>query len=653
MKASKLIILGAFLMLFSVSYSQIKLPRLISDNAILQRDSELKIWGWSSPKERITFTFKGKNYKTRADKNGNWEFKLSPQKAGGPYSFKFRGKNSVTVKNVLFGDVWLCSGQSNMVHQLDIHDVIYEEEIKTANYPEIRHFKVPTTTSVSGPKKELEGGVWQKAIGEEVRPFSAVSYFFAKKIYEKYHIPIGLVNSSVGGTRIESWIPEEGFKDYPEILKIIEENRDPEFLKIQKELDQKKQAGQPQPLDQGLVGEKKWYDPTFVPKNWRRINIPGFWEDQGISNLDGTVWYRREFNIPESMAGKEAKVYLGRIVDADEFYINGVKVGNKTYQYPQRRYKVPANLLKKGKNIFVVRVTNKGGKGGFVPDKPYYLFTKNDTIDLKGYWSYKVGQVFRPRRNSPTTEKRNEPKIRRINHQREPATLYNGMIAPFIDYSFKGVLWYQGESNTRNPKQYEGYMHALVNGWRKVFNSPNIPFIYAQLTNFMDVSYSPTESSWAELRHSQFKALSIPNSAMTVSIDLGEWNDIHPDDKKSVGERMALAGLKLAYNQDIVYSGPLYKSYKVQDNKVTISFDHIGSGLISKDGEPISEFAIAGKDKQFVWAKVKIEGDQVIVWSDEVEQPKFVRYAWANNPYNPNLYNKEGLPASPFEIIIE
>ncbi len=650
MNLQKIVLLSTFILLFNFSYSQIKLPRLISDGAILQHNTDLKIWGWASPKEKVTFTFNGKSYKTRADKNGNWLFKLAPQKYGGPYRMTFKGKNKITIKDVLFGDVWLCSGQSNMVHQLDIHDVIYADEIKNANYSEIRHFKIPNTTNIYGPQKQLEGGTWQKAIGEEVKPFSAVAYFFAKKIYEKYHIPIGLVNASVGGSRIEAWIPEEGFKAYPNVQKIIKENRNPEFIKIQNQLNNQQSTSESQPLDQGLIGDKKWYDPTFVPKNWRRINIPGYWEDQGIRDLNGTVWYRREFTIPDTMVGKEAKVYLGRIVDADEFYINGKKVGNTTYQYPQRRYKVPANILKKGKNVFVVRVTNYGGKGGFVPDKPYYLFTKNDTIDLKGYWSYKVGQVFKPKKRNSISKKKDKPRIRRMNYRGEPSILYNAMVAPFTNYSFKGILWYQGESNTGNPKDYKGYMHTLVESWRDVFKSPNIPFIYAQLTNFMDVSYLPTESNWAALRDAQLKSLSIPNSAMVVNIDLGEWNDIHPDNKKSVGERMALAGLKLAYNEDLVYSGPVYKSHQIDGNKITISFNHIGSGLMSKDGESLSEFAIACDDKEFVWAHAKIEGNKLIVWSDEVLKPKYIRYAWANNPFNPNFYNKEGLPASPFEI---
>ncbi|WP_428741923.1 sialate O-acetylesterase [Tenacibaculum sp.] len=629
-------------------FSNVKLPKLISDGVVLQRDAKIPLWGWASPNEKIIVQFNKKKYKTTASNEGTWELKLPKMKAGGPYTMLIQGKNSIEIKDILIGDVWLCAGQSNMVHQLNIHDVRYTNEIATANYPEIRHYKVPTTTSISGEKKDLEGGSWQKAVGEEVRPFSAVAYFFAKKIYEKYHIPIGLINASVGGTPIEAWIPKEGFKKYPDIQKIIEENKDTAFVNSQKRAFPNNLS----PLkttDKGLIGKKPWYAIDFVPKKWRKINIPGYWEDQGIKDLNGVVWYRKDIEIPESMAGKKARVFLGRIVDADELYINGKLVGKTTYQYPQRRYNVPENILKAGKNTFVVRVTNNFGKGGFVSDKPYCIFTDKDTVDLKGYWNYKVGDVFKPFDFSKFKANNNKKPVRRINPQNEPTSLYNAMVAPFTRFKLKGILWYQGESNAGQPEKYEGYMDALIEGWRLVFNQPELPFIYAQLPNFMDVSYLPSESNWAELREAQLKALSEPNTAMTVNIDLGEWNDIHPDDKKDVGERMALAALKLAYNNDIVYSGPIYNDYEIKGNKVIISFTHIGGGLITNDGEALSEFAIAGEDKQFVWANAKIEGDKVVVWNDAIANPKYVRYAWADNPDNPNLYNKEGLPASPFE----
>lgn len=640
-----------FLISISTCLANVKLPKLISDGMVLQRDVKIPIWGWASPGEKITITFKGKKYRTSTSLDGKWTVTLPKMEAGGPYNMSISGDNILDVKDILIGDVWLCTGQSNMVHELDIHDVAYEDEIKNANNPHIRHFKIPTTTSISGPQDDLAGGEWLKAVGEDVRPFSAVAYFFAKKIYEKYHVPIGLVNASVGGTPIEAWTPKEGFKNFPDILKIIEENADTAFVNSQTINTPTFNREPAKPSDKGLIGELPWYDVNFKPKNWRRINIPGYWEDQGAKDLNGVVWFRKEVELPKSMENKEGRIFMGRIIDADELYINGVKVGEKTYQYPQRRYKIPTNLLKEGKNIFVVRVTNNNGKGGFVPDKPYYIFTDKDTVDLKGYWQYKVGEVFPPRDFSAFRRNNNgEPRPRRINPQNEPTSLYNAMIAPYKQFPFKGILWYQGESNTGQAKVYEDYMHALINGWREVFNRPEIPVIYAQLPNFMDVSYVPSESSWAELRNSQLKALSIPNTAMTVNIDLGEWNDIHPDNKKDVGERMALAGLKLAYGEDTVYSGPIAKELEIDGNKVTISFNHIGSGLIAIDDEPLSEFAIAGADKKFVWAKAKIEGNKVIVWNDDIAEPKFVRYAWADNPDNPNLYNKEGLPASPFEM---
>ncbi len=635
----------------TTTFADVKLPKLISDGIILQRDADIPVWGWAAANEAIIVTFNGKKYKTKASAAGNWSVTLPKMKAGGPYTMTIAGKNMIEVKDILIGDVWLCAGQSNMVHQLDIHDVLYADEIKNANYPDIRHFKIPITTSIAGPQQDLTGGEWQKAVGEAVRPFSAVAYFFAKKIYEKYHIPIGLINASVGGTPIEAWTPKEGFKNFPDIIKIIEENKDTAFVNAQTRNRPAFNRAPQEPSDKGLTGEKPWYAVDFVPKEWRNINIPGYWEDQGVKDLNGVVWYRREIELPQAMAGQEATVFLGRIVDADELYINGTKVGNTTYQYPQRRYDVPANLLKAGNNIFVIRVTNNNGKGGFVPDKPYYIFTNQDTVDLKGYWQYKVGEVFAPVDFSAfARNNNNEPRPRRINPQNEPSSLYNAMVAPYKQLPMKGILWYQGESNAGQPKIYEDYMHALVNGWREVFNAPTIPFIYAQLPNFMEVSYSPTESNWAALRESQLKALRIPNTAMTVNIDLGEWNDIHPDNKKDVGERMALAALKLAYGEDLVYSGPLSKDHIIEGNKIIISFNHVGSGLVTDDGEPLSEFAIAGEDKKFVWANAKIEGDRVVVWSDQVPKPKYLRYAWADNPDNPNLYNKEGLPASPFRI---
>ena len=619
--------------------AQVRLPVLVRDSMILQRDTRINIWGWASEGERVSIKFNKKNYKATTGNDGKWLIQLPPMKAGGPYMMDITGSNKILLKEILIGDVWICSGQSNMVHQMNIHDVTYAKDIAEANNPQIRHFWIPTLTNLQGPQDDLPTGYWKLAIGDEVRPFSAVAYFFAKKLFEKYHVPIGLINASVGGTPIEAWTSEEGLKDFSSIQATIQKNKDTAYINGANRAAFNNST-RPQQNDLGMLGEKKWFDVSYTPKGWKTINIPGYWEDQGLKDLNGVVWYRKEIDVPASMTGKPAKVFLGRIVDADVLYINGKQVGNTTYQYPQRRYNVPADVLKAGKNIFVVKVTNTNGKGGFVPDKPYCIFAGNDTVDLKGYWQYKVGEVYQPRSGGFGGGG--------ISAQNQPAALYNGMIAPLINYTIKGFLWYQGEANTNRAEEYAKLQPAQILDWRKKWKQGDLPFLYVQLPGFMDYNYLPSESQWATLRETQLRSLSVPNTAMAVAIDLGEWNDIHPDNKKTVGERLALAAEKLAYGENVIYSGPLYESSKVEGNRITITFTSVGSGLITNDGEQPGEFAIAGADKKFVWAKAKIDGYKIIVWNDAVVSPMYVRYAWADDPVNPNLFNKEGLPASPF-----
>lgn len=635
--------LAVFFLLFTSQdvTAQVRLPRLVRDSMVLQRDTKINIWGWASNNEKITISFNKKKYSTKATADGKWRIILPAMKAGGPYKMIISGKNKITLTDILIGDVWFCSGQSNMVHQMNIHDVTYANEIAAADYPEIRQFWIPTLTNLEGPKDDLPNGNWKSAVGDDVRPFSAVAYFFAKKLYEKYQIPIGIINASVGGSPIEAWTSEEGLKEFPALQTTIQKNKDTAYINgLNRRAFASNTNRTQQIIDKGLTETPKWFETTYSPKGWRAINIPGYWEDQGIKDLNGVVWYRREIDIPATMTGKPAKVFLGRIVDADILYINGKQAGNTTYMYPQRRYNVPADLLKAGKNIFVVKVTNNFGKGGFVPDKPYCIFAGTDTIDLKGTWQYKVGEVFTPRGGQSFSGG--------IAAQNQPSALYNSMVAPVITYTIKGLLWYQGESNTGRAAEYTKLQPAQIADWRNKWQQENIPFLFVQLPNFMDANYLPSESQWAELREAQLKSLSVPNTAMAVAIDLGEWNDIHPDNKKDVGERLALAAQKMVYGENIVYSGPVYQSSKTEENKIIVTFAHTGTGLISNDGEELNEFAIAGADKKFVWAKAKIEGDKVIVWNENIKDPVYVRYAWADNPVNPNLYNKEGLPASPF-----
>lgn len=627
-----------FALIVNSSKAQIKLPRLIRDSMILQRDAKINVWGWASIGEKVEVKIDGKSYRTTTTDDGKWKLQLLPMKAGGPYTMEIKGQNKITLHEILIGDVWLCSGQSNMVHQMELHGVRYADEIANANYPQIRHFWVPNIANLQGPQDDLNGGFWKWANPTDVKEFSAVAYFFAKKIFEKYHVPIGLINASYGGTPIEAWMSEESLKEFPVELSTVAKNKDTGYVNS---LNRKAFIGSGainRPEDKGI--SEQWFNPSYSPKGWRQIAIPGFWEDQGVHDLDGVVWYRREINIPAFMANVPAKVFLGRIVDADVLYINGKQVGTTGYMYPQRRYQLTNGILKPGKNLFVIRVTNNSGKGGFVPDKPYQLISGKDTIDLTGYWQYKVGQV-----NVPQTGFSGGG----IAAQNQPTALFNAMLNPVVNYTIKGFLWYQGESNSGKPDEYAKLQPAMIADWRHKWNEGNVPFLFVQLPGFGDFNYLPSESQWAKFREAQQMSLSVPNTAMAVAIDVGEWNDIHPDHKKEVGDRLAAAAKKIAYNEnDVLYAGPTFKSSVIDGNKIVISFSNIGGGLTTSDGEALGEFAIAGADKKFVWAKAVIDGDKVIVSSKYVDSPKYVRYAWADNPVQPNLTNKEGLPAPPF-----
>ncbi len=548
--------------------------------------------------------------------------------------------NFITLKNILIGDVWVCSGQSNMDLTMARIKERYADVIANSTNPAIRRFFVPTRYNFKTQQPDLQSGFWEPANPESVLRFTATGYFFARALYEKYQVPIGLIHASVGGSPAEAWLSEDALKEFPEHLQTAEKFRDSSF--VNQIINNDKAVNDAwykrlRQLDKGhAIGEIPWFDTTFNAPDWSTMQLPSFWRDEGLGPINGVVWFRKEIDIPATMTGKPAKLLLGRIVDSDSVYINGTFVGTTSYQYPPRRYDVPENVLRAGKNILVVRVINNAGIGGFIKDKPYRLIAGGQTIDLKGPWLYKLGAAMDPLPASTFI-------------RWKPMGLYNGMIAPLINYTIKGVIWYQGESNVDDPLEYQKLFPALITDWRRKWNLGDFPFLYVQLANYLQTSEQPAESEWAELRETQLKTLSVSNTGMAVAIDIGEWNDIHPENKKDVGERLALAARKVAYGENnVVYSGPIYHSQKVQGNKISISFKNTGGGLIVKGGGELNQFAIAGEDKKFVWAHAKIENDKVIVWSDRVPRPVAVRYAWADNPGKANLFNKEGLPASPF-----
>ncbi len=625
---------------FQLAYSQVRLPRLISDGMVLQRDTDVNIWGWAAIGEEILIDFMDETYHTNADENGQWTVKLPASPAGGPYTMEIFASNHIVIEDIVVGDVWICSGQSNMDLTMERVKERYPDVIANSENPIIRRFLVPVRYDFNTARDDLSSGFWESANPQSVLGFTATGYFFAKALFEKYQVPIGLIHASVGGSPAEAWLSADALKAFPVHLETAMMFKDSAYVNQIIEHDRAVSSAwyhRVRQLDEGFKDSLSWFDPAYNASDWKTMPVPSFWDDEGLGAVNGVVWFRKEIYLPVSMADRPAKLFMGRIVDSDSVYVNGQFVGSVSYQYPPRRYVIPKHVLKAGKNLFVVRVVNTAGRGGFIKDKPYELTAGGETIDLTGEWQYRLGAIMYPLPGQTFI-------------RWKPLGLYNGMINPLIRYTIKGAIWYQGESNAGRAEEYRTLFPALITDWRQKWNQGNFPFLYVQLHNFMEIKADPSESDWAELREAQLKTLSVPNTAMAVAIDIGEWNDIHPLNKEDVGKRLALAAQKVAYGDDhVVYSGPIYQSMKIKRNRIILSFSNTGSGLIAKGGGDLKHFAVAGPDHKFIWAKAQIKGDKVVVWNDNIAKPVAVRYAWADNPETANLYNKEGLPASPFQ----
>jgi sialate O-acetylesterase len=632
----------ALLLLFSTAgvFGQLHLPRLISDGMVLQRDTPLKIWGWTGKSQTVKLEFLGKEFSTVADTAGKWIISLPPSPAGGPFTMKINSGNEIEIKDILLGDVWICSGQSNMELPMRRVSWVYPEVIASSENSFIRQFYVPRRSDLNRVYENLESGNWKSANPTDVLDFSATAYFFARSLYDQYKVPVGLINTALGGSPVEAWLSEEGLKQFPAYYEDMLKFRDRELVnKLEKESGMRsmnwyrelaeKDEGYKQPVN-------CFRDPAFDDSGWQKFIVPGYWKETPLKGVNGLVWFRREVDVPASMTGKKALLILGRMVDADSVFVNGVFVGTTSYQYPPRRYELSEGLLKEGRNSIVIKLISNAGTGGFVPGKAYELVCGEESISLEGEWKFRIGAVMPPLMGG-------------VNIRMKPGGLYNCMIHPLLNYSIKGVIWYQGESNADRWKDYNQLLSALITDWRRNWKQGEFPFLFVQLPNFMEVKDQPSNSNWALLREAQLQTLSVPNTAMAVAIDLGEWNDIHPLHKKEVGERLALAARASAYGErKLVSSGPRYEKMKIKNGKIILQFSGSGKGLKMGTGAETGSFAIAGEDKKFVWAKYKISKDRVIVWSEQVKNPVAVRYAWADNPGGALLYNREGLPASPF-----
>lgn len=613
-----------------------KLHSLLSDGMVLQRNTNALVWGTAGSGEEIQVNFLGKIYHTAADADGHWRVALEKLEPGGPHEMAVSsGREELVIRDILIGDVWVLGGQSNMELPVRRTLDVLADEVAGVNLPQIRQFAVPQTYNFHAPQQDLYGGQWIAAAPEDLLNFSAVGFFFAKELHEKYQVPIGLVHAAVGGTPIEAWISERTLRDIGGYEAVLKQCKDDDYVSETKHRDEERNRIWYSHLNETDLGlQEGWFQASCDTADWEPLEVPGSWAGSRLEPVRGAVWLRREFDVPPSMLEGDILLKLGTIVDADDTYINGVLIGSTGYMYPPRRYPVPKGLLKPGRNIMAVRVISTQNTGAFVQDMPYKLVAGRQELDLRGTWKYRIGAVAEAL----------EPQTF---FQYMPSGVYNSMIAPLRDYPIKGILWYQGESNTGRPAGYSELFASLLQDWRRNWGSGEIPFIYAQLANLGEEDDS--QVNWAELREEQRKGLQVPNTAMAVTIDVGEYNDLHPQDKKTVGQRLALGARKLAYGEkDLVHSGPMFKSMERAGEAIILHFDHIGDGLAVRGGGELQGFAICGPDGRFFPADAAIFGDTVIVKHDDIRQPVHVRYAWSNNPARANLYNQEGLPASPF-----
>ena len=632
MTMTKRIFFVGLLSIYALTASaQLKLANVFGDNMVLQRDQVVKVWGTAKPKAFITIDFNGQTVSAKADKSGKWLVKLEPMAYGGPFDMKVTGADEeLTFENILIGDIWIGSGQSNMEWPL------FQTNKGTVSITESENVNLRLFTvekdRATHPQSELSTTGWAVSAPETTPNFSAVAYHFGKQLNQDLNIPIGLIHSSWGGTDIETWMSwealtaVEGFEDFNK-ADFVERNEKSEEMIARFEAALANDPGVNQ----------KWFglnDKEY--ESWEYIELPQIWERTKIGNEDGIIWFVKSFNLTEEQL-KSATLSLGPIDDIDDTYINGQLIGRMTDWTKERVYKISQEILKPGKNWLVIRVTDGTGGGGIYGDAAQlYLEVGAEKISLAGEWQYKPS-VLSSTYGGPYAGPNDFP-----------SCLYNAMIAPLTDLAIKGVIWYQGENNTRNPAQYRQLFPAMIQDWRKQFGQ-EFPFLWVQLANFMAPAQQPKNSNWAELREAQSMTLALPKTGQVVIIDIGEANDIHPRNKKDVGYRLAMSAEQVAYDREVVFSGPTFEKLDIKNDQALLTFSNSGSGLEVKDKYGyVKAFAIAGADGKFVWAKARIEGDQVIVWSDEVKEPKAVRYAWGDNPDDANLYNKEGLPASPF-----
>jgi sialate O-acetylesterase len=632
-----------------------RLASLFTDNMVLQQGRKIPVWGAARDGEKIVVELNGKKADTEAA-NGKWMVKLPSMNQGGPYTMTVTaGNQTFRLKNVLLGEVWIASGQSNMEFGLS-GAVNGSEEVAAAKYPNIRFFTVERATS---PKPlDSVGGSWVECNPQNAPSFSAVAYFFARRLATDDGLNVGIIHTSWGGTPAEAWTDEETLKS------------DPEFATLLGPLESFKNSSNlgKREIEKKMAEWEKFWDDVFVKNDelargwaepgadlsgWTEADVPK--DGSVLSTIDGVVWYRRDVEIPEAWAGKDLTLKLGAIDDYDISYFNGREVGRIWKDTPNwymtpREYTIPAALVKPGRNTVTVRIIDNWLGGGFGGDPNAMKIQIKDeggeqSVALAGPWVYKTAFQFDPSRDPGRPEQGGESQV--------ASMLYNAMISPLIPYGIRGSIWYQGEANASRFIQYRKLFPAMIGCWRKAWGEGAFPFYFVQLANYMQRRDVPAESEWAGLREAQSMTLKLKNTGMAVIIDVGDAGNIHPTNKQDVGKRLALwAEAKVYGKKDLVYSGPLFRKMKIDGGRAVLSFDHAEGGLVARGGGKVEGFAVAGADGKFVWADARIDGEEVVVSSPLVGEPKAVRYGWADNPAV-NLTNQADLPTSPFRTDVK
>ena len=625
--------------------ADVRLPAILGDHMVLQRDTEVPLWGWADPGERVSVqaSWQPDAVEATADADGHWRVTIHTPGAGGPHTITIAGENVLTLREVLIGEVWICSGQSNMEWSFASGVPNREQELATANQPHIRLFNVNRKLA-AGPLEDCEGQ-WQECTSKSVFGFSAVGYFFGREIHQELNVPVGLIGSSWGGTVAEAWMSPESLRRYggfDDRLKQLEAERAaPGTLAKTRDLAVQRWWEGLTQLDAGSA-PGGWMQPDFADADWAEMRLPTRPEADGLGNFDGVIWYRRTFDAMDEWTDRALTLELGPIDDMDTVWINGQRIGGTeragAYQLP-RKYTVPAGVVKPKNNVIAVRVVDTGGPGGFFgqPAQLALHFSDGKTsqaVALAGTWQCRAGARISALPPFPWQHSL---------HANWPSVLYNGMIAPLTPFAIRGAIWYQGEANRPRPIQYQTLFPALIRDWRELWGRGDFPFYFVQIAPFR---YQGDTGDAAALRDAQRRTLSVPNTGMAVTMDIGNPNDIHPRNKQDVGHRLALWALAKTYGRDgLVYSGPLYRSMDAEEGRIRLHFDHADGGLRT-DG-PLDFFLIAGRDRSFVRAKARIEGETVVVWSEAAPDPIAVRYAWGPAD-EPSLFNKVGLPAACF-----